>query len=250
MVLAGDAWMRPEDAERASEIMSVSLAQFVDAASGVGVGAQLITTEVPTLEPDTFDVARNTVHLSREFDPAAIQLFAETLLETPSPRSALAWVSSPGSAPNWGPFVGFAPPHIPEHLAADLGKIRHTLELWEGWDCLARRVRDGGIINEAGDGLVFLDLGVRQDAASSENITGSEALEKYGAITAMVPARSAYTARLRLPFWLIPGDLILAALVYAPFSPLGFMQMAVTAEAAGSSPGRQGSRRPWAGSSS
>ena len=34
--------------------------------------------------------------------------------------------------------------------------------------------------------------------------------EGRGAITAAIPSRSALTARLRMPFWLIPGDLLLA----------------------------------------
>src|SRR4029450_279383 len=62
-----------------------------------------------------------------------------------------------------------------------------------------------GVRNEAGDGLVFPEAGLRQDAST------------LGAAT--VPGRGAITARLRVPFWLIPGDLVLAAPVLALSSP-------------------------------
>jgi len=56
----------------------------------------------------------------------------------------------------------------------------------------------------------------------------------------MIPARAAYTVRLRMPFWLIPGDLLLAAPFVAPFSPTTYMQMAVVAGSGGLIPWQAG----------
>jgi hypothetical protein len=241
MILSGDAWMRPEDAERASDIMSVSLAQFIDAASGTGVGARLVTSELPPATPDTFNVGYNTVHLQREYDPAAIQLFAETLLETPIPALGSGKGELPRFRAELGPFIGLVSAAAAGTIDGGFGSGQTHVGGIGGLG-LAMRVGLGieGVINESGDGLVFLDIGVRQDAATTQNITGTESLEKYGAITAMIPARAAYTLRLRMPFWLIPGDLILALPFVAPFSTSAYMQMAVAAGAGGLIPWQAG----------
>jgi hypothetical protein len=107
---------------------------------------------------------------------------------------------------------------------------------------LAFRVGLGieGVINESGDGLVFLDLGIREDAPSARSIDESQALEKLGAIAAQIPARAAYTLRLRLPFWLIPFDLLVAAPTVGLISTPTFMQMAVAAGSGGLIPWQAG----------
>jgi len=241
MVLAGDAWMRPEDAERASAVMSVSLGQFVDAVAGSGIGARLVSTEIPPMEADTFNVGLNIVHIKREFDPAAIQLFAETLLETPIPALGSGMGELPRFRAELGPFIGFAPAAFGGGMSGGFG-VEQTEVGGMGGLSLAMRVGLGieGVINEAGDGLVFLDFGIRTDAPSAKDIAESQALEKLGAIAAQIPARSAYTLRLRLPFWLIPGDLLLAAPTVGLISMPTFMQMAVAAGSGGLIPWQTG----------
>jgi len=241
MVLAGDAWMRPEDAERASAIISVSLGQFVDAVAGSGIGARLVSTEPPPMEADTFDVARNIVHIKREFDQAAIQLFAETLLETPIPALGSGMGELPRFRAELGPFVGFAPAAFGGGMSGGFG-VDQTEIGGMGGLSLALRVGLGieGVMNEGGDGLVFLDFGIRTDAPSAKDIDQSQALDKLGAIAAQIPARSAYTFRLRLPFWLIPGDLLLAAPTVGLISMPTFMQMAVAAGSGGLIPWQSG----------
>jgi hypothetical protein len=245
IVLAGDAWMRTEDAERASDIMCVSLGQFIDAVVGSGVGARLVSTEVPPSEPDTFNVARNIVHIRREFDPAAIQLFAETLLETPIPALGSGLGELPRFRAELGPFIGFAPAAFWGGMSGGFG-VEQTDVGGMGGLALGFRIGLGieGVINEAGDGLVFLDLGIRQDAASTKDVEESQALDKLGAIAAQIPARAAYTARLRLPFWLIPFDLLLAAPTIGLISPPTFMSMAVAAGSGGLIPWQSGIATP------
>lgn len=59
-----------------------------------------------------------------------------------------------------------------------------------------------GILNEASDGLVFLDVGWRQDGSSSVGIIAEQGTENYGSYLAAIPGRSGFSARLRLPFLL------------------------------------------------
>jgi hypothetical protein len=245
MVLAGDAWMRPEDAERASEVISASLAQFVDAIAGLGVAAHLASSVPPPSDPDTFNVGRNIVHIKREFDTTAIQLFAETLRETPVPALGSGFGELPRFRAELGPFIGFAPAAFAGGMSGGFG-MDQTQVGGMGGLSLAFRVGLGieGVINEAGDGLVFLDLGFREDAPSAKDIQESQALDKLGAIAAQIPARSAYTLRLRLPFWLIPGDLLLAAPTVGLISMPTFMQMAVAAGSGGLIPWQTGIATP------
>jgi hypothetical protein len=100
-----------------------------------------------------------------------------------------------------------------------------------------------GVMNEAGDGLVFLDLGLRLDAASTSSFLDSDLLDKYGSLTATIPSRSAFATRLRMPFWLFPGDLILLSPILF-FSPGTYGNMAVQAGNGGLIPWQSGIATP------
>jgi hypothetical protein len=65
-----------------------------------------------------------------------------------------------------------------------------------------------------------------------------------GNLGAIVPARSALTLRLRCPFWLIPGDLIVAAPLLAFTSPKTLAKMAVEAGNGGLIPYEAGIATP------
>jgi hypothetical protein len=74
-------------------------------------------------------------------------------------------------------------------------------------------------------------------------ITNDPALEQYGSISSAIPSRTAYTIRFRMPFWLIPGDLLLALPVLA-VSPNTYSRMAVTAANGGLIPWQTGIATP------
>jgi hypothetical protein len=61
---------------------------------------------------------------------------------------------------------------------------------------------------------------------------------------ATLPGRGAITARLRVPFWLIPGDLLLATPVLAFSSPQTLQKMAVQAANGGLIPWQTGIATP------
>jgi hypothetical protein len=83
-----------------------------------------------------------------------------------------------------------------------------------------------GILDDSSDGLVFVEFGVRDDTHA------------IGAAT--VPGRGAITARVRMPFWLVPGDLIVAAPVLAFASPAKLQKMLVGAANGGVVPWQAG----------
>jgi hypothetical protein len=83
---------------------------------------------------------------------------------------------------------------------------------------------------EAGTGEIFLEGSLnyrsKQRTDCSSNACTQENLES---LFPRAPARQGVTARLRLPFWLIPGDLIVAVPVLAFTSPATLKKMAIKA---------------------
>ncbi|MCW9066276.1 MAG: hypothetical protein OQJ78_08250, partial [Ignavibacteriaceae bacterium] len=86
-----------------------------------------------------------------------------------------------------------------------------------------------GVINESGDGLIFLGAGWRQDGSSSTGVTDDAELSNYGNLLAAIPGRSAFDLRLRLPFYVIPGDLLIAGPILFLLDQEALTHMAVTA---------------------
>ena len=139
-----------------------------------------------------------------------------------------------------GPFVGFAG-------AIDLRGIDRGFDpaitsngLLGGAD-LSMRAGLGldGVLGEGGDGLVFLSLGVRGDTqSSSRRPVSSPALDAAGGVAA-IPSRFGIATRVRMPFYLVPGDLLFMAPLYL-VSPDAYTNMAVTASNGGLLPWQVG----------
>jgi hypothetical protein len=87
-----------------------------------------------------------------------------------------------------------------------------------------------GVLNESSDGLIFIDLGVRQDSS------------EHGG--ASILGRSAFVVRWRAPFWLIPGDLIVASPVLAFTAPRKLQKMSVQSANGGLIPWQTGIATP------
>ena len=96
-----------------------------------------------------------------------------------------------------------------------------------------------GVMHGGGDGLVFLDFGWRQDASSSMKYGDSPILEEGGQFTAAIPGREAYNFRIRMPFFLVPFDLLITSPLFF-ISPETYAGMAVTAGLGGLIPWQAG----------
>ncbi len=243
-VLMGDAHMRPEDAERAAKAVRDSLVQVIDEATG-RVGATLIpaTPGAPN-EPDAFDVCKNNVFVRRDegvrAPHEAITLLTQTLAQTPVPGLGPGLGSMPRFRAEIGPFIGFVA--AADATAVDGGYVPAvTSKGVIGGGELAFRAGLGldGVVSESGDGLVFGQIGLRADSRSSNDMpVSSPALEAAGGAAA-IRSRIGITSRLRMPFYLIPGDLLLLSPLYF-ISPETYTGMAVTAGNGGLIPWQAG----------
>ena len=214
VVLMGDAHMRPEDAKFAAETVRESLAQVIDVASRRGDGTAFPHTPAAAASPATFDVCRNNTVPPREPElapqPAHRPFFATTLAETPVPSLGPGLGSMPRFRSEVGLFMGLAGSVDIRHL--DGGFVSgQTAGGHQGGLDLSFRAGFGldGVMNDAGDGLVYASIGLRTDTPSSNKIVEPSSGVFTGNLSAAIPARAGISTRFRMPFYLIPGDLLL-----------------------------------------
>lgn len=243
--MLGDAYMRPEDAQRASNAVLQSLEQFVNAFENQGPYANFIFdrkagTGLDLATPDTLDVCSNNYLPFSPADPKLTDEFVDVLKHTPIsalkpgygelPRfraelGAFLGVSTAMRAASW--HSGFSPDQT---TPGGSGGIGMNFRVGLGLD---------GIINESGDGLVFLDVGIFQDGASGMDFSDDLDFDASADLVAAIPSRQGLTARIRMPFWLLPGDLIIASPLLL-ISPDLYTQMAVIAGNGGLIPWQAG----------
>jgi len=240
LILMGDAYMRPEDQEKASITVCLSLEQLIDAASGKNEN-RFINDEPGLFAPDTLNVGKAVYMPSRNLDPAFNTLFYPVLVTTPVPGLATGLGELPRFRSEIGPFIGIAPAARVSILNGGFGYSQNTVGIVPGLE-LGIRIGLGmeGVLNESGDGLIFLDLGWRQDGASSMKFDDEPVTKQFGSIFSAIPSRDAFYLRLRIPFWLIPGDLLIAGPFLYLFSPMTFKKMAVAAGNGGLIPWQSG----------
>jgi hypothetical protein len=240
----GDAHMRPEDAQRAAAAVAASLEQLIDHASSRDMPSRVPYTPAAPTEPEAFDVCRNALIPQREpsvrATPEALVQIVAVLRTTPIP----GLVPGPGAMPRFraevGPFVGVAGSldgrsvnggYVP--AVTDSGGIF-------GAD-LSLRVGLGldGVLGESGDGLVMGSIGLRGDTHSTNDLPNmTSAVAAAGGVSA-VRSRFGIATRLRMPFYIVPGDLLLLAPMYF-FAPDTYSGMAVTASNGGLIPWQAG----------
>ena len=243
-VLMGDAYMRPQDAELAAKTVCMSLNQFTDALLGKPA-AILYNDEPGQFTPDTLNVAKLVHNIYRKLDTTFYPLFDSILITTPVP----GLVNGPGELPRFraeiGPFIGIAPSARFSFLSGGFGTTQNTAGFVPGLE-LGIRIGLGleGVLNESGDGLAFIDLGWRQDGASSMKIENDPDLKQFGAIFSAIPSRDAFYFRLRLPFCVIPGDLLFAGPFVYLANKKAFNKMVTAAANGGLLPWQYGLMTP------
>ena len=244
IVLMGDAHMRPEDAETAAQAVRRSLAQVLDVAAGRPGGRSFPHTPQAPAEPDAFDVCRNhSLPLRAEglhTQPAHRPFFELTLADTPVPGLGPGLGAMPRFRSEVGPFIGLA--GSIDVRAIDGGFVdSQTSNGGVGGLDLSLRAGFGldGVMGEAGDGLVFASIGFRADSPSSNRYNNAAPGTFGGNLNAAIPARAGLSTRLRLPFFLIPGDLLLLSPLYL-FDPETYSRIAVTAGNGGLIPWQAG----------
>jgi hypothetical protein len=236
IVLSGDAYMRDEDAVRAAIAVRKSLEAVLDMASGVTSDVRL-HPENPVIS--AFDVCVNNDMPAFQFDSSATEHVTQIFRSLPVPGLASGLGELPRFQAELGPFIGLAPAmrsnsttgfQTSQDSIGAVGGMEFALRFGYGID---------GVLNESGDGLVFFEAGFRTESGSTITYADDPLLTEFGTMFAMIPSRDAYTFRVRMPFWLIPGDLILLSPLLL-FAPETYTQIAVGAGNGGLIPWQSG----------
>lgn len=240
VVLMGDAHMRRQDMELAAKTISTSLKQVVDFAIGRDTGYLLPLIPQTSEQPEDFNVCTQNHFPPFERRSTYKIPLTKAIIHTPIPSLGQGFGSLPRFHSEVGFFVGLA--GSLDTRVIDGGFLNSQTE--EGYITgldLSFRAGLGidGIMNDAGDGLVFVSLGFRSDSASSNKFTTSSEVENTGSLGAAIPARTAISFRFRMPFYLIPTDLFWLSPLYL-FNKAAYTDLAVTAGNGGLIPWQQG----------
>lgn len=244
IIILGDGWMRPEDSLRAAEAVRKSLEQVLDAAGGRGPELSFPPADENPSAPGAMDICKLKSMPKPASDQAAVPLLGEVLKPTPQPGLAAGVGEIPRFRSELGPFIGVVPAILVNTIKGGYGYEQNKVMAQTGLEVAVRLgVGLEGVLNESGDGLMFLDVGFRQDGASTARSGEQPETGQVASVIPAIPGRMAYAGRLRMPFWLIPGDLILALPIYL-FSPGTYMNMAVQAANGGLIPWQAGLASP------
>ena len=244
LVIMGDAHMRPDDAKVAARAVRASLDQLIDAAAGKPMPGVRHSTAVP-VDPESLDVC-NTITFPRrppgqQFNKEVTPVLAQTLQPTPVPGLGPGLGSMPRFRSELGTFIGLAGSLEARGVSGGFAPGQSDNGVIFGLD-LGFRAGVGleGVIGDAGDGLVFGQIGLHSDASSTNNvINGGGSGGVGGSLTAAIPSRTGFSLRARMPFYLVPGDLLLMSPLYF-FDPEAYSRMAVTASNGGLIPWQLG----------
>jgi hypothetical protein len=237
MVAMGDAYMRQEDTDNAAMTIKMSLEQLISASVGKFDLKPASNYSVSTI-PDTLNVCKNNYMPKGNLDYSR---YKNILIRTPIPGLAKGAGALPRFRSEMGFFLGAS---TSVNGSTTFGGFGENQKKQGGIGGLEANLMIGygleGVLNESGDGLIFLQMGWRDDSPSTSQLLEEGSSVQTNSITSYIPGRSAYNIKLRLPFWLIPGDMIIAAPVLGILSPKTLQKMLVAAGNGGLIPWQSG----------
>jgi hypothetical protein len=233
-VLFGDAFLRPDGLERAAQVVRQSLEQVLDAyTEGTPARIAALAADAPAdVLEGRYDNCRSTKAPDWDVPERLEPWFEAVAMRMPVPFRG----AGPGSLPRVHGEIG------PYAALVAGGSLAGSGGSYDGLDTggtlidsLTLGVRLGlgleELLTDSGDGLIFLEGGVSM--SSSEPTDCPECESGRSNIFPRVPARSGIETRFRAPFFVVPGDLILAAPILLLTAPEKFTKMASVAATGG-----------------
>ena len=232
MLLFGDGHMRETDLQRAGKAVRDSMGQLAEAADPASdLHRVLLSVErPPDLIAGPFDVCKADRAPDWQAPESLKPVYAAVLLESPIPFRGPGFASLPRFRAELGPFLGVV--SGVSGNGAGGGFSQGTSGGVQGALDVGARIGVGldGLLGDSGDGLMYLSAGVVSQSASTgtckPDCPSDPILQQF---VPGVPARSGASFRLRIPFWLLPGDLLLATPLLIFTDPKALEKMAITA---------------------
>lgn len=226
MIAHGDAYLESSSARLIAKVVSASLEQLINASSGQWHSPVMDNS----IHPAPLDSNICTMATLPQYRYDTTMLFA-ILRQTPivGLRQGAGALLRKGS--ELGPFFGISAALNARSISGGFGKQQVLAGSIAGLEAnMVFGLGLEGVLNKSGDGLIFLQVGWKQENASSNNFEYADpSLVSASAIASAVPARSGYNVRLRMPYYLIPGDLLIAAPILSLVSPKTLNHVALNA---------------------
>ncbi|MFN7986674.1 MAG: hypothetical protein U0529_04320 [Thermoanaerobaculia bacterium] len=232
IILYGDARMRPQDRERAAKSVGMSLSQLL-AALRPDDALAVAVEEIPLPSAEgivSFDTCTSMTLPGMPPAPEALYEPLGSILRTfPVPGR-----ETEGALPRFrsevGPFIGIASSLRGAFASGGLDAETASTR-WTGTMDLSARFGLGldALLGEMGDGQIFLQVGVSYSTKQVSTCNGCTGEEAFYGLFPRMPARTGLSTRIRLPFWLIPGDLLVATPLLVFTSPHTLEKMGITA---------------------
>jgi hypothetical protein len=243
VVLLGDSRMRPEDRDRAAAAVAASLAYVLSQLGGGSTDAAVPNAALDTCRGMTMAVPEKPGVTEDDREN-----LTSVLLKTPVPALASGLGALPRFRAEIGPFVGLSA-GAEGYWNSESFDPQVSGDFANGALSLGARVGIGldSLLADAADGLIFLEGGIRLESkqkASCQPGTTCPPSVQVSNLVPQVPARTGLYARLRMPFWLIPGDLVLATPFLAFTAPDLLKRMAIRAANGGAIAWQRGLSTP------
>jgi hypothetical protein len=239
VIVFGDAHLKPEDLRRASDAVRASLEQVSAAlrpgdplaalAAGFGPGPEAI---------HAFDSCREDKQPAARASSEVRARFARQIQAMPVPARGEGDVHVARFREELGPFIG--------GFATLTGAFR-----WGGFGpetpqffgSLAAGIRFGygaeTLTGSIGTGLAWIEAALVMQSAQTVSCTGDPACA-FLAFFPVIPARTGLRIGMRLPFYVVPGDLLVLGPVLALASPAALSSVGVAAANGGLLPYERG----------
>lgn len=236
IVLFGDANMKPADLSRASAVVEESLEQLSRALTSGDPLA--VASQGFGLGPEgayVFDACRDLIQPAATGGNSAVIIdeMRPILLATPVPGRGEGEAHLPRFREELGPFVGVfgalgggvAWGGLVSSHARAAGALAAGLRLGYGAESLT---------GTPGTATAFLEGGIQMTAAEAHRCSGSGcAVVGSSNLFPAEPARTGLRLGLRLPFWVIPGDVLILAPILALAAPHALSNVGVAAASGG-----------------
>lgn len=235
----GDGNMKPSDLARASAAVADSLRQLADAlrpgdelgklAGSFGQGPAIIRS---------FDSCKEMGQPPAKGSPQMATHFQEQIERMPRPALGPGEVHVPRFRDELGPFVG-AYGALSGGVA--FGSAAQTSATGSVGAGLRLGFGSEGLTGSVGTGIAFLEAGFEAETAQKNSCGDAPGCAVIGtaALFPQAPARTGLSLGMRMPFWLIPGDMLLLGPALALASPAALSKVGVEAASGGLVPWQQ-----------
>jgi hypothetical protein len=233
LVMLGDAHMRPEDLARTGKMVAQSLSQLaasLRAGTPEAAAAAKVSPEAG-IGAAGFDSCTATKQPAGTVTAETVTVVLPLASQTPIPGRGEKDVHVPHFRQEIGPFVGFAG-DLTGGVA--FGGFQSTSAAPRAYATGEVGFRLGvgleALTGSTGAGQAFLGFGFHYETPQNDASPNSP-FDAAG--LPLVPARRGITFRLRVPFYLVPFDLLLAAPILIWASPTTLTNMGIVAASGG-----------------